>query len=142
MPSLGLGRFPREGVKTVSDRQVEKPVPGRMEFNAVDPVAITVMSSELGRVAVGEKAPLVDLGGCDPPSKFPDPVDGPSGVVALQCVDQGWLRCGQVVLVERGGLIQDLVGGDPRSLISNEATHGQRMPNSQRRQCMGSVRFC
>ena len=128
MPSLGLGRFPREGMKTVSDRQVEKPVPGRMEINLVDPIAITVMSSEFGGVAVGEKAPLVDLGGCDPPPEFPDRVDGPSGVAALQCVDQGRLRCGQVVMVEGGGLIQDLVGGDARSLISNEATQEQRMP--------------
>lgn len=115
-------------MKTVSHRQVEEPVPGRMEINLVDPVAIAVVSSEFRRVAVGKKTPLVNFGRGDPPPKLLDLVDGPSGVVALQCVDQGRLRCGQVVLVERGGLIQDLVGGDPRSLISNEATQRQGVP--------------
>jgi hypothetical protein len=108
-----------------------------MELDVVDPVAITVMTFEFGGVPIGKKTPLIDLGGSDPSTEFRHQVDSPTGVVALKCVDKGRFRCGQVVLIERGRLIQDLVGGDRHSLIFDEATQGQRM--SRREVASGSV---
>jgi hypothetical protein len=99
-------------MEAVTNRKVEKLVPGRMELDVVGPVAVTIMTTEFGGVAIGEEAPLIDVGRSDPSTEFHDQVDGPTGVVALECVDKGRLRGGQVVLVERGRLIQDLVGGD------------------------------
>jgi len=96
-----------------------------MELDAVDPVAVTVVTLELGRVTIGEEPPLIDLGRSDPSTEFRDQVDSPTAAVALECVDKRRFRCGQVVLVERGRLIQDLVGGDLCSLIFDEATHGK-----------------
>jgi hypothetical protein len=108
-----------------------------MELDVVYPVARTVMAVESGRVPIGLESPLIDLGRSDPSTEFRHQVDSPTAAVALEFVDKGRFRCGQVVLIERGRLIQDLVGGDRHSLISDEATQGQRM--SRREVASGSV---
>ena len=113
---LGLGRFPGQRMESVTDRQVEELVPGRMELDLVDPVAVSVVSSKFGGVAIGEEAPLVHLRGCHPSPEFSDRVHGPAAAVPLEGVDQGRFRSRNVVAIERGRLVQDLVGGD-RSLL-------------------------
>ena len=45
---------PRRGVRAVADRQGQQRVPGGMEFNLVDAMALTVVVLQRGRVAVGE----------------------------------------------------------------------------------------
>jgi len=89
-----------------------------MELDLVDSVAVSVVSSKFGGVAISEEAPLVHLWGCHPSPEFRDRVQCPTTAVPLEGVDESRFRSSNVVAIERWRLVQDLVGGDLRSLIS------------------------
>ena len=58
-------------------------MPGRMELDLVDPVAVTVMALEFGGVAIGEESPPIDLRRSDPSTEICDQIDRPTSVVTL-----------------------------------------------------------
>lgn len=105
MTSLGLRTFPGKGMEPVADRQLEELMPGGVKLDQVDPVAVAVVRVKLGGVAVGEKAPLVDLGRGETMSKLAQFTDCPVAAVSLERVDQGRFGSRQVVLFERRRLV-------------------------------------
>ena len=63
--AAGLRTFPWERVESVPDGVAHQLVPGRMELDLVDSVAVTVVCAELGWVAVGVSSRPIHLRGCE-----------------------------------------------------------------------------
>ena len=126
-----------------------KPIPARIsschggvELDLVDPVAEAVVGAEPRRVLVRLAAPALGDGAPRERADFLGVVLCPAGALAPQRLDQHAIRLEDVVVLERRGLVQDLVrgvggafldGGHRRGILAEiarrvrrpRATHGR-----------------
>ena len=107
----GLGIGPRKGVDAEPDAGAHQLVPGGVELDLVDAVSEAVMGNERGLVLVRLAAPFTGLRGAGERADLRDPVLGPVAALAPKRLDENAVRLEDVVVLERRGLVQNLVGG-------------------------------
>jgi len=100
---------PRQGVQAVGDVDVHELVPGGVELDLVDAVAEAVVGAQLRRVLVGEPAELDRLAAARDRPDRADRVHGEVAALPRDRLDEGPVRLEDVVVLERGRLIRDLV---------------------------------
>jgi hypothetical protein len=104
-------------VKLVGHRGTEQLVPGRVELDLVDAVAETVVGAELRGVLVRQSS---KLDGAPGPGELADgryAVRGPVRALARDGLDQCPVGLEDVVVGQRGRLVQHLVGACPGSAL-------------------------
>ena len=100
---------PRQRVDLALDRAAQQPVPGRVEVDVVDAVAVAVVGLQPRRVALGAAAVLLRLGRARHGARVTRAVDGPAAALALERLAQREVDVEEVGPLERGGLVDDLV---------------------------------
>jgi hypothetical protein len=93
------------------DRAPQQRMPGRVELDLVDPVAVAVVRAEDRRVALGAPAVLERLDAARERACLARPVDAPSATLPLEPLAQGEVDLEQVDRLERWRLVQDLARG-------------------------------
>ena len=101
--------LPRRRGQPVADRALHQPVPGRVELDLVDPVAVAVVRRQLGVVLVGEPALLAGLGGAGLGAQRQQPLEHLGRAVAHDGLAQREVGGDDVVADQR----RHLVGGRP-----------------------------
>jgi hypothetical protein len=89
------------------DRTAQQPVPGGIELDLVDPVAVAVVRAEDRRVALRPTGVLAGLRASSYRSCFADALDAPSPTLALERFPQRQIHLEQVDRLERRRLVQD-----------------------------------
>ncbi len=101
---------PRRRMQPEFDRAAHQLVIGGMVANEVDPVAVAVVSVELGQVAIGERAQFQRLGRSEPGAEARQFVLRPAGALARRSVLQRRVAGEEIEIDELGRLVEDLVG--------------------------------
>src|SRR5439155_177737 len=119
---------PGERVQLVADGETQKRMPGGVELDLVDAVAVAVVGAEDRRIGVRLHAPAERLA----PRQLAEPPEAlfrPGGTLPANALRQGAVGGEQVVAFERGRLVQDLVRGHRAPRI--------REPEASRQPCPG-----
>ena len=98
------------------DRHAQQLVPGGVELDLVDAVAVAVVGAELRRVLVGEGAEALGALAAGQRADRGDPLLGPVGALAAHRLDQRPVGLEEVVVDQRRRLVGDLVVAGSRSL--------------------------
>ena len=101
------GLAPGQRVQLVGDARPEQLVPGGVELDLVDAVAV---GTQLRRVLVGEPPKLDRALGTGERADLGDPLLGPVGAFAPHRLDQRAVGLEDVVVRQWGRLVGDLVG--------------------------------
>ena len=96
-------------------------MPGRVEDDLVDAVAVPVVGAQLGPVPVGLLAPLLRLRGAGEPAQPVQLVEGPPGTFADDALEQGRV-VRHVVPDQRRRLVGHVVGRHPAILADPQPT--------------------
>jgi hypothetical protein len=81
-----------------------------MKLDAVDPVAVPIVGDQLRLVPVGVESPPEVLGGPGHLSELDQPIAGGLGALPTHRIVEDGIGRVEVVPIERGHLIQDIVG--------------------------------
>ena len=84
-------------------------MPARVEVDAVDPVPEAVVREQARLVALGAAAVLLRLGGPGYGAGVARAVDRPARALALERLLEGEVGLEQVDVLERGGLVEDVM---------------------------------
>ena len=114
----GPGLAPGRGVQAVADADPHQLVPGGVELDLVDAVAVAVVGAQLGLVLVGLGAPADRLPRAADRAQLARFALGPLGALAPQRLDQRPVGVEGVVVLQRRGLVEDLVGARWRSTVA------------------------
>ena len=82
----------------------------RVKLHLIETVPESVVGFELGRIAVGLKAQLDEIGLAGQPTELDEGLLGPGRALPLHRLDQHRILQIRVVVGQLGGLIEDLVG--------------------------------
>ena len=85
-------------------------VPGAVELDLVDPVAVAVVGAELRLLFVRLEAPADRLVRAADRRELAGAALGPLGTLSPQRLDQRPIGVERVVVLQRGRLVEDLVG--------------------------------
>ena len=102
---------PGKRVDLALDRLAQAPVPGRIEFDLVDPVAVAVVRAQDRLVALGPLGVGQRLGGAGQLAGIAQAVHAPAAALALDRFAQRQVRLEHVVGHQRRRLILDVVSG-------------------------------
>ena len=120
---------PRQRVQFPLHAQRHQFVPGRVELDLVQAVAIAVVGAQDRLVLIGQHAPAQRLGARQPP-ECDRAIVRPGATLALERLDQRRVRREDVPVLQRRGLVEDLVGpprGAARTgLHSCDARHARQ----------------
>jgi hypothetical protein len=94
----------------VVDADPHQFVPGAVELDLVDPVAVAVVGLEDGLLLVRLEAPADRLAGAADGRQLACPTLGPVGSLTPQRLGQRTVGVEGVVVLERRGLVEDAVG--------------------------------
>ncbi len=100
---------PRCRVQPVADRGLHQGVPGGVELDLVDPVAVPVVAAQHRRVLVGQPGLLLRVRAAGQVPKLVQFPGGPPGAFPLDRLQQGRIG-GHVVAGQRRHLVADLMG--------------------------------
>ena len=100
---------PRQRVDLALDRAAQQPVPARVELDLVEPVAEAVVREQPRLVALGAAAVLLRLGRAGDGAGVARAVDRPARALALERLAQREVGVEQVDVLERDGLVQDVM---------------------------------
>jgi hypothetical protein len=103
------GIAPGQRVDLALDRAPQQPVPARVELDLVDPVPEAVVGEQPRLVALGAAAVRLRLGGTGDDAAVAHPVDRPARALAFQRFLQRQVGVEQVDVLERDGLVQDVM---------------------------------
>src|SRR5205823_3433135 len=109
---------PGERVQLVGDGETQERMPGGVELDLVDAVAVAVVGTEDRRIGVRLHAPAERLA----PRQLTEPPEAlfrPGGALPADALRQGAVGGEQVVAFERGWLVQDLVRGHRASAYAS-----------------------
>ena len=112
---------PGQRVEPEADRGAEQFVPGGMEVHLVDPVAEPVVGAQLRRVLVRLRSPADGPRRAGEGADLARPFLGPVPTLAPQRLDQDPVGLEGVVVLQRGGLVDDLVGRGARAFGGRHA---------------------
>src|SRR5947199_6478 len=101
---------PGPRARLVADGEAQELVPGGVELDLVDAVAVAVVGTEDGRIGVRLHAPAERLAAGELAER-PHPLLRPGGPLAAEALGQGAVRGKEVVALEGWRLVQDLVRG-------------------------------
>ena len=101
---------PGQRVQAVADPDPHQLVPGAVELDLVDAVAVAVVGAQLGLVLVRLEAPADRLARAADRAQLAGAVLGPLGALAAQRLDQRPVGVEGVVVLQRRRLVEDLVG--------------------------------
>ena len=107
----GCGLAPGQAVDLALDRAAQQPVPGRVELDLVDPVAVAVVGAQDRLVALGAPAVLARLDAPGDRAGLAGAVDAPAAALALERLLQRQVDLEQVDRLQRRRLVEDLAGG-------------------------------
>ncbi len=93
------------------DRLAQAPVPGRVELDLVDAVAVAVVRAQARLVALGSLGVLDRLDAAGQLARVAQPVDSPAAALALERLAQRQVRVEDVVGRDRRRLVEHVVGG-------------------------------
>src|SRR5439155_991102 len=125
---------PRQRVKAVTDRDLHELMPGWMELHLIDAVAEAVVRVQLRRILIGLEAPADRLLGPGQVPEIGDQVLRPRGALSLHRLAQRPVGFEEVVVDERGRLVQGLVvDADSTSSVIITLTVGQAWKPSRLR---------
>ena len=131
----GLRRRPRQRVQLVLRGERDQVVPGAVELDLVDAVAVAVERLQPRRVLVGLEAPADRVrapGGAD----LARALARPAGALALERLDERDVVLEQIAVSQRRDLVGDLVGvergGRLDQLVGHAPKSSTAQPSSQR----------
>ncbi len=101
---------PGRRVQAVADPDPHQLVPGAVELDLVDAVAVAVVGAQLGLLLVCFEAPADRLVRAADRAQLPHAVLGPIGALAAQRLTQRPVGVEGVVVLQRRRLVEDLVG--------------------------------
>ena len=107
-----LGVAPRQAVALALDRLAQQPVPGGVELDAVDPVAIAVVGAQDRLVGLRALGVGARLGAAGELAGVAQAVDAPAAALALDCLLQRQVRLEDVLRRQGRRLVAHLVGGE------------------------------
>ena len=96
----------------MADAEAHQLVPGGVELDLVDPVAVAIVGAELRRVLVRLPAQLDHVGASGDLAGLGDPLLGPAGALPAHGLGHHPVRLEDVVVHQRRRLVGDLVGAD------------------------------
>src|SRR4029077_8441536 len=101
---------PGRRVQALVDADPHQFVPGAVELDLVDTVAVAVVGAQLGLLFVRLEAPADRLGGAADGAQLARLLLGPAGALALQRLGQDAIGVEGVVVLQRRRLVEDLMG--------------------------------
>jgi len=96
----------------VLHRERHDPVPGRIELDLVDAVAVAVVRAQLGRLLVRARAERQGLGASAQRGEGADPLCCPAGALTLEPLAQRRIDGEEVDVREGRRLVLDLVSAE------------------------------
>ena len=112
----GTGFAPGRGVQAVADPDSHQLMPGGVELDLVDPVAVAVVGAQLGLSLVGLHSPLDRLARAADRPQLARAALGPLAALAPQRLLQRLVGVEGVVVLQRRGLVEDFMGGGGATL--------------------------
>src|SRR5437016_2977371 len=106
--TAGLVRAPGQAVDLPLDRSAQQPVPGGIELDLVDPVAVAVVGAQDRQVALGPARVLASLRAAGRAAGLPSPVHPPLSALAGQRLLQGQIHLEVVDRLQWRSLVEDL----------------------------------
>ena len=105
----GLGVAPRQPVALALDRLAQQPVPGGVEVDLVDAVAVAVVGAQDRLVALAALRVVARLGGTGHFAAVAQAVDAPAAALALEGLAERGVGGEAVVGNQRRGLVRHLM---------------------------------
>ena len=100
---------PGAGMQSGADRKREQRVPGRIKFDLVDAITVTVIPAQYRRVVVGGEAKPDGFRGAERRAERVELVTGPAGILADERRTKHPVSLQQIVRFERRRLVGDVV---------------------------------
>jgi hypothetical protein len=122
----GTRIVPAQRMSLVADGERHQVVPGRMKIDAVDAVAESVVGAQLGQMPIGLAGELLHLRRADRPSGIMEFLLGPLRIEGAHDVLQKRVGAIDIIVGERGRLIENLVGGVAECFIGRGRTGAER----------------
>ncbi len=135
--ALALGG-PGQSVQAVFLGQRHAAVVRRMKAHLVDAVAIAIEGGEFGAVLVGVEADFDQLGAGNGAIGL-EPVLTPVAALPAYGLDQRRIRCEHVVVLERRGLVGDVVRAQMLSRLTRGVGHNGHPVRIRSRDCASST---
>ena len=104
------GLSPGQRVQPEADANPHQFVPGAVEFDLIDAIAVAIVCTQDRLALVGLKAQADRLSRAADLSQLAGALLGPPAPLAAQRLDQGTVRIKGVVVLQRGRLVENLVG--------------------------------